>query len=177
MKPTSYPNVNKLLASLLFQMQKTLGKKLLGLYLYGSATAGDFDLDISDLDLLAVIKGDITEQEFFILENMHSDLAVKYPEWKDRIEVAHLPAEGLREFKNDQSRIVVISPGEPLNIKTAGNDWLINWYDVQENGISLFGPNQTTFMLTETFYLVVPSISCIISQDQYEYIQLVPTTY
>lgn len=146
MKPTIYPKINKLLANLLSQIQKILGNKFVGLYLYGSATAGDFDQSVSDLDLLAVIERDITEQEFSILEKMHSDFAVKYPKWKDRIEVAYLPAEGLREFKNRRSRITIISPGEPLNIKTAGNDWLINWFDVQENGIVLFGPNQTTFI-------------------------------
>lgn len=136
------------------KIHKVLGNKLLGLYLYGSATAGDFDQKISDIDLLAVINKDLNKQEFSALEKMHSNFVSQYPEWKDRIEVAYLSAEGLGEFKNKRGKIAVISPGEPLNIKDAGNDWLINWYAVQENGIALFGPNQAS---------IIP----IISKDEY----------
>lgn len=146
MKPTSYGDVNELLGTLLTLIQAFLGRKLLGLYLYGSATAGDFNHEASDVDVLAVIEKDLTEQEFVDLKTMHRKFILKNPEWKERIEVAYLSILGLQTFKNQQSKIVVISPGEPLNIKDAGNDWLINWYAVQENGIALFGPHQNTFI-------------------------------
>lgn len=146
MKPTSHKDVNDLLSSLLSNIQNVLGKKLLGLYLYGSATAGDFDPNISDIDLLAAVQTDITDKEFSELEKMHNDFVQKHPEWRDRIEVAYLSLHGLQTFKNERSQIVVISPGEPLNIQDAGHDWLINWYVIQENGIALFGPNQSTLI-------------------------------
>ena len=136
-----------MLISLLSNIQNVLGKKLVGLYLYGSATAGDFDQDLSDVDLLAAVQTDITDKEFSELEKMHHDFVQKYPKWKDRIEVAYLSLHGLKTFKNERNQIVVISPGEPLNIKDAGHDWLINWYVIQENGIPLFGPNQNTLIL------------------------------
>jgi hypothetical protein len=85
---------------------------------------------------------------------MHSDFVQKYSEWKDRIEVAYYSLHGLKTFKNERNQIVVISPGEPLNIHDAGHDWLINWFVIQENGIALFGPHQST---------LIPKIS----QDEY----------
>ncbi len=52
-----------------------------------------------------------------------------------------MAAEALRTFKTQASPIVVISPGEPLNVKPAGTDWLLNWYFVREDGLTLFGPD------------------------------------
>lgn len=146
MTPTSYDDINKLLDVLLTQIQSVLHGKFLGLYLYGSLASGDFDHDISDIDLLAVIDKDINDQELSALKEMHAAIASQYPKWKHRIEVAYLSVTGLREFKNKRSKIAVISPGEPLHIKDAGMDWLVNWYAVQEHGITLFGPNKTTFI-------------------------------
>lgn len=146
MKATSYDDINVLLETLLTQMRIILGEKLLGLYLYGSATAGDFNQAVSDIDLLAVIEKDLTEQEFIGLEVMHKKFTLTFPEWEHRIEVAYLSVKGLQNFKVQKSRIVVISPGEPLNTKDAGIDWLINWYYVQEYGIMIFGPPKNTFI-------------------------------
>jgi predicted nucleotidyltransferase len=141
MNPTSYKVVNDLVSELLANIQQVLGKRLIGLYLYGSATAGDFDMHISDIDLLAAVASDITETEFSKLEEMHNNVAQKHPTWRDKIEVAYLSLHGLQTFKTERSQIVVISPGETLNVHDAGHDWLINWYVIQENGITIFGPN------------------------------------
>src|SRR4051812_45976805 len=59
MQPTSHPNINTLLTELVSEMEKVLGEKLVGLYLYGSLVTGDFDDDISDIDLLAVTSAHI----------------------------------------------------------------------------------------------------------------------
>lgn len=146
MEVTLYKDVNKLLDVLLTRIQLIFHNKLLGLYLYGSLASGDFDHDISDIDLLAVLDQDLNEQELSALKKMHNKFASQYPTWEHRIEVAYFSAAGLREFKNKRSKIAVISPGELLHIKDAGNDWLINWYSVQENGIALFGSDKTIFV-------------------------------
>ena len=143
MHPTPYPDVNSLLDNLLFQMQQVLGANLVGLYLYGSLVTGDFDHECSDIDLLAVTASDVDEQEFAGLQEMHTAFARVHKEWEGRIEVAYLSAAALQTFRDQRSQIVVISPGEPLNIKDAGEDWLINWYIVREQGVTLFGPPPT----------------------------------
>ncbi|GAC1422991.1 MAG: hypothetical protein NVS4B1_20310 [Ktedonobacteraceae bacterium] len=50
--PTSYADINELLALLLSGMQSILSEKLVGVYLYGSLVTGDFDAETSDIDLL-----------------------------------------------------------------------------------------------------------------------------
>jgi predicted nucleotidyltransferase len=146
MQPTPYPDINELLDSLLREIQAILGPKLGGLYLYGSLVTGDFDMGISDIDLLAVTASDIDDAEFEELDRMHLDFVRRNKEWKDRIEIAYLSAAALKTFRTRTSKIGIISPGEPFNVKEAGIDWLMNWYVVRERGVALFGPPPEAFI-------------------------------
>jgi len=141
-----YPDIERLLSNLLSRMQRILAENLLGLYVYGSLITGGFDVQISDIDLLAVTSSDIDDEEFEQLRKMHRDLATENPNWDGRIEVQYLSANALRTFKTHRSQLAVISPGEPLNIKQAGIDWLINWYIVREKNVTLFGPSPQTLI-------------------------------
>lgn len=144
--PTPYADINALLALLLSGMQRILGEKLVGLYLYGSLVTGDFDKECSDIDLLAATSSDINEREFESLQEMHTDFAHQHKQWDGRIEVAYLSVTALQTFKTHSSKIAIISPGEPFHIKEASNDWLINWYTVREKGVTLFGPSPKTLI-------------------------------
>jgi len=121
-------------------MQAALGPKLAGVYLYGSLVTGDFDAEISDIDLLAVIESELDSQEFSVLETMHVALQIRYAEWDNRIEIAYVSRHALETFRTLRTDIAVISPGEPFHMKDAGIDWLINWYNVREQGETLYGP-------------------------------------
>ncbi len=138
---TSYTDINRLLESFLSHIQQIFQEKLVGLYLYGSLTTGDFDPDSSDIDLLAVTSSQITAPEFDALRAMHRDFARDNPEWEDRIDAVYLPVAALRTFRSEKNPIVV-SPGEPFHVREgeALRDWLQNWYIVRENGLALFGP-------------------------------------
>ena len=146
MQATPYADINELIELLLLQMQEILGKNLEGLYLYGSLVWGDFDYDISDIDLLVVTATDINKKEFRQLKKMQAAFATKYKAWAGRLEIAYVSLQALKTFKTQGSQIAVISPGEPFHIKEAGKDWLINWYTLQEKGVTLFGPAPKTFI-------------------------------
>ena len=60
---TQYPEINRLLDSLLSRMRYILREKLVGLYLYGSLATGDFEPGVSDIDLLAVTSTDASYAE------------------------------------------------------------------------------------------------------------------
>jgi hypothetical protein len=137
---TPYADIDELLGRLLDRMRQILGQRLVGLYLYGSLVTGDFDRDVSDIDLLAATSSDIDSHEFDQLERMHNALARDYPLWEGRIEIAYLSTAALKTFRTRASPIAIISPGEPFHIKEAGKDWLMNWWVVRERGVALFGP-------------------------------------
>ena len=120
-------------------MRYILPEKLVGLYLYGSLVTGDFDHDISDIDLLAATSSDASDAEVEGLRAMHAVLAHDYKEWDDRLDVDYLSVTALNTFRTQTSRKPGISPGEPFLVKEVGEDWLMNWYMVREKGVALFG--------------------------------------
>ena len=140
MQKTPFPDINRLLESLLARMRQIFRERLVGLYLYGSLTTDDFDPESSDIDLLAATSSDVSDAEFEALRGMHVEFARENPRWEDRVEVAYLSVAALRTFRSERSAIAVISPGEPFHMKEAGRDWLMNWYVVREKGLALFGP-------------------------------------
>ena len=140
MTPTPYPKVNDLLSDLLEYLKQTLQDDLLALYLYGSLVTGDFDPDLSDVDLLAVVASALSPDNFGHLDELHRRLTAKHPKWENRLEVAYLSTGALQTFKTQRSQIAVISPGEPFNVKEVGREYLMNWYLVRERGKTLFGP-------------------------------------
>ncbi len=146
MTRTTHPAVGPIVDALLTEVKAVLGKKLIGCYLYGSSVWGDFDWEISDLDLMAALSGDINERELLLLEKMHADFAGEHRQWDDRIEVQYISLDALKTFKWKVSTMAVISPGEPLHMVPANSDWLMNWYFVQEYGITLMGPCPETLI-------------------------------
>ena len=140
MPETPYAEVNRLLDSLLSRIRRILPAKLVGLYLYGSLATGDFDLGSSDIDLLAATLSDIDDTEFNDLLGMHSDFAQENKDWDDRLDVAYLSIAALKTFRVQNSKVAIISPGEPFHLEEIGKDWLVNWYMVRRNSVTLFGP-------------------------------------
>lgn len=137
---TAYPEVDDLLRLLLAGIRSVLGDELVGLYLYGSLVWGDFDPEVSDIDLLAALKTEVDARECDALKQMHDRFAERHPSWDDRIEVQYVSLLGLATFKHRTSRIAAISPGEPFELKDVGKHWLLNWYSVREKGVALYGP-------------------------------------
>lgn len=141
---TLYPEVNQLLDEVQDGLRRVLGERLVGLYLYGSLVTGDFDAAVSDVDLLVVLAGDLTADEFAALDGLHRVLIAAHPAWDNRLEIAYVSLDALKTFRTQTSPIGIISPGEPFHIIDAGNDWLMNWYLVREKGVTLAGPPPAT---------------------------------
>lgn len=146
MQQTPFPEVNKLLEELLQNIKNILGDNLVGLYVYGSLVWGDFDPNLSDIDMLAVVSADVTEKQFDKLKQMHQSFTAKYKQWNDRIEVQYLSRSALRTFKEKTSPVATISPGEPLHMIEVGRHWLMNWYMVLQKGMTLYGPSPITII-------------------------------
>ncbi|MEM7738308.1 MAG: nucleotidyltransferase domain-containing protein [Deinococcota bacterium] len=145
---TPYADVNVLLAELVQGLRDVLELNLLGIYLYGSSITEDFDISLSDVDLLIVVASDVGANMFRQLDNLHHMLVAHHPHWNNRIELAYLTPKALQTFKTEQSTFAVISPNEPFCYTTAGREYLLNWWMVREQSVTLFGPNPQTFIAT-----------------------------
>jgi predicted nucleotidyltransferase len=139
-----------LVSRLLYDLICALGDNLFAVYLFGSAATGNFEPGISDVDLAAILEHELEPSELTALDRMHRDLAVETPEWDGRVEVVYVSSEGLRSFRDGTSAAARISPGEPFHAIVIDPTWLIDWYQLQEVGVTLMGPPATE---------VVPAIS------------------
>jgi hypothetical protein len=118
----------------------TVGNSLVGLYLYGSSVTGEFDPDVSDVDFIAVLACDPTDELAHRLRAMHESLAECYPKWAERIEVTYVAESRLRGLPGSIPCIAVISPGKSFDLVEAGPDWILSWLPAREEAISLKGP-------------------------------------
>jgi predicted nucleotidyltransferase len=152
MHATEYPHVDELVRELLSRLQALLGDALAGVCLHGSLVAGDFDENLSDIDLLVVTSSDLDEGQLGSLERMHADFARAHPKWDDRIEAVYMSAAALQSFKERSSRLAVVSPGEPFHtMETKDFEfWTLKWYLAREQGVALFGPSPETLIPTVT---------------------------
>jgi len=137
---TPDPSVDSLLVSIREEIGAVTGSSLVGLYLFGSLVAGDFDRSVSDIDLIAVLAYGPSKQQAARLGRMHRDLAEANPGWAGRIEVIYISTHGLANCRTDITTIAVISPGEPFHVVEAGRKWILNWYPAREDGLTLIGP-------------------------------------
>ena len=144
-------HVRTLLQELVTGLRNALGDELAGVYLYGSLTFGDFDPDTSDLDLLVAARSDVDDAGLECLQQLHDTFAQRHPDWEDRIDASYLSLDGLRSFKERQSRLVVISPGDPLHATRTVPGWTMNWHLVCEHGLALLGPPPRSVIAPTSF--------------------------
>jgi len=144
--PTPYADINQLLDALLTRIRAILDANLIGLYLYGSLAAGDFDEATSDIDFIAATSARLDVQELEQLKAMHEELAARWGRWGSHLEGAYLPLSAMRQDDPTDAQHPFVSATTPFGIHELGWDWVINRYVVREKGIILFGPSPATLI-------------------------------
>ena len=145
--PTPYAEVNALLGRLLEGARGTLGGQFVGAYLFGSLACGDFDRD-SDVDVLVVTEGELTDETFSALRAMHGRLAAAGTRWATQLEVSYIPRDAVR--RHDPSRAVHPhidrGEGEQLRLVRHDEDWVVQRHTLRERGVTLAGPPPHTLI-------------------------------
>jgi hypothetical protein len=136
---TPYQDVNAILVILSESLQTALGSQLVGLYLTGSLTYGDFDRGSSDIDFLTVLDHSLSEQQLEQVNGIHSEIAESFPEWAKRIEGSYITKDMLSS-KNPPAQARPYVNNAKMNNYKYGNEWLINLYVLHECGVALVGP-------------------------------------
>lgn len=140
LRPTPYPEINAILLELLASVQKILGAQFVGMYLYGSLAAGDFDQD-SDIDFLVVTAEQISLEIFSALQAMHARIGAMDGTWAKELEGSYLPQGALRRHDPANTSYPHIDRGgSTLRVEPHGCDWVIQRHILREKGIVLAGP-------------------------------------
>ncbi|MGO9274063.1 MAG: aminoglycoside adenylyltransferase domain-containing protein [Terriglobia bacterium] len=143
---TAYGNISALLAEWVRGVRHILGDKVIGLYLAGSLAYGDFVPGRSDIDLQAVVRNPLTEDEVHLIELLHREIDKRYPEWANRTECSYVPLDLMPEVNPPTTPrpwwgFDTMYPAAP-----AGNEWTINHFILAKHGISLEGPDFNTLI-------------------------------
>lgn len=146
-QPTPFADVNHLLQVLFARQQAVLGKRIIGLYLDGSLTSGDFDQD-SDIDFVLVTDGEITPGLFSALQAMHDQIAALDSIWAIQLEGSYLPAYAVRRYDPAHTLYPNIERGHGERLKLAEHNqtWDIHRSILRERGIPLVGPPARTLI-------------------------------
>ena len=138
---TPHQDINEILARLARGLPGILGDQLVGLYLTGSLTYGDFDRGSSDIDYLAIMTRELAPDHRPHLKHLHDEIGQAWPQWRARIEGSYitlamlpsvLPPEAGRPYVNQGA---FWEPDPPY-----GAEWLLNLHVLRECGIALIGP-------------------------------------
>ena len=138
---TPYPAINSVLTEWVEGLKGLLGKKIVGLYLSGSLAYGDFVPERSDIDLQAVVRSPLTEDELRSVEQLHRRIEGRCPQWADRIECSYVPLELMRELTPPARQRPWWGFGTLYAEAPAGHEWIINHYLLASHGIALEGPD------------------------------------
>src|SRR5215472_10135068 len=110
--PTAYREVNVLLQDFLVALQALLEEKLLGFYLYGSLSLGDFDPGSSDVDFLIVTTEELSGKVLDRLRELHTTLAANGNPYARRLEGSYISRAALQRYDPDHA-----------SHPTIGSDW------------------------------------------------------
>jgi hypothetical protein len=138
--------VRPVLALLLSSIQDVLGDQLVGLYLYGSLSSGDFDPASSDVDFLAVTRGAITENDpaFEQLREMHERIAASGLPFADHLEGSYISQAAWRRYHLADAHHPTIGVDWPFKLGFHDANWVIERAIVREHGVVLSGPPPET---------------------------------
>jgi predicted nucleotidyltransferase len=131
--------VSRVLESLLPAVLHALGGRVVSIVLWGSSVLGEYRVGRSDIDLLVGLDADPDAAILGRLQAVHVELDRSLPEWRGRVEVAYVGVPSLQSFRTIPHVIARISPGEPLNLRTADSRWLIDWFRATTAGVTLYG--------------------------------------
>lgn len=138
---TKHKDVNHVLHSLTTAISHILKENLVGVYLTGSLSYGDFIPERSDIDLLVILKRPPSTESLGTLERMHRDTERVHPKWSKRIECSYVPLNMLFNILPPSEPRPYFGEGIFYPEAPYGNEWIINQYLLYHHGISLLGPN------------------------------------
>lgn len=142
---TPHQDVNEILCTLAQRLRDVLGDQLVGLYLTGSLTYGDFHRGSSDIDFLAILDRPLARPQHEEVQALHRRIGETYPVWAERIEGSYITQGMLESTVPPQTPRPYLNGGKFWDPDPRyGNEWLLNLHVLYERGVALVGPEPRT---------------------------------
>jgi aminoglycoside adenylyltransferase-like protein/nucleotidyltransferase-like protein len=143
--PTPYSDVNEVLHLLLTNVKEILKDQFVGMYLYGSLSAGDFNPETSDIDFLFVTSDSLSEEKIAALEAMHNKTWATSLKRAGKLEGAYVPLQLIPQHDANGPACPTVNEGQ-FYVAQLGSDWIIQRHVVREYGVVIEGPNPKTLI-------------------------------
>jgi predicted nucleotidyltransferase len=157
--PTPYQDINEVLQALVQGFVDVFADNLVGVYLFGSLSYGDFNPESSDIDLMVIVHRPVSQYELALIEQLQRQVGTKYEKWADRIEISYTPREMLQNVLPPEQPRPYFGEGVFYPEAHYGNEWIINLYLLYQHGITLLGPEFKT--LVDPIAIVEVQKACI----------------
>jgi len=144
--PTPYRDVNMLLQDFLVRIQVILKEKLVGFYLYGSLSLGDFDPGSSDIDFLIVTTEELSGKVLDELRQMHSSIAMSKNPYAQRLEGSYISRAAMRRYDPDDACHPTIGVDWEFQVARHRSNWILERHIVRERGVIVWGPPPSSFI-------------------------------
>ncbi len=145
---TPYRDVNIILHRLRTDVEEVLGAQLVGIYLYGSLSLGDFNPATSDIDFLVVTAGELSNDTLTHLQAMHSAIAESNLPYARALEGSYIPQTALRRYDPVHCEHPCINSHDGIVVRREphGQDWAIQRHIIREHGVVITGPSPDTLI-------------------------------
>jgi Domain of unknown function (DUF4111)/Nucleotidyltransferase domain len=145
-QPTPYPDVNAVVHELLMSIHAIVGTQLAGMYLAGSLALGDFHPSGSDLDLVIVTVGALSEETVASLRELHQRFDHSASPWAARLDAVYIPQEVLRQSFPTAARYPTLEWPGLLVLEQLENGWPIQRYTLRDYGVVVSGPDPRSLL-------------------------------
>jgi predicted nucleotidyltransferase len=158
-KITPYQDVNEVLHALSQGIVDVFAGNLVGIYLFGSLSYGDFHPESSDIDLVAILNKPASQNEMELIKQLHIQVGMKNDKWANRLECSYTPQEMLQNILPPKHPRPYFGEGIFYPEAHYGNEWIINLYLLYQHGLALIGPDFKA--LINPIPMVDVQIACI----------------
>jgi hypothetical protein len=117
--------------------EQALAEKATAFYLEGSIALGDFNPRFSDIDFVAVLKGETTAANFETIQRIHRRIEQKYP-WK--MSGMYLQARDLGGCGDADTPFLKYHDGK-LGWTNRFELGEVTWWILKNHGVRVFGPS------------------------------------
>ncbi|MBU4338876.1 DUF4111 domain-containing protein [Patescibacteria group bacterium] len=145
-KITPYQDINNVLYFLAEGIRNIFGDNLVGMYLTGSLSYGDFNKKRSDIDLVVVLKKPASSKKIKMIKRLHLDAERKYKKWSKKIECSYIPLDMLQNILPPKTPRPYVGGGIFYSKAPYGNEWIINQYFLYKHGTALIGHDFKTLI-------------------------------
>ncbi|MEO1289651.1 MAG: aminoglycoside adenylyltransferase domain-containing protein [Chloroflexota bacterium] len=128
-------DVSEILSILIEKIQQTSPELLNGLYIYGSLALGAYQAGKSDIDFVATFNHPCTEDDFKILQQIHSEIRIGYPQ--AALDGCYIQVNDLGNSPDEVTPYPYFD-GESLQVGHYDLN-LVTWWLLQHHGITVSG--------------------------------------